>query len=132
MREGSKEKTRYGNVIVIDHTPEAGNKQRQIYSLSVHLDSRKVSKGQMVSKGSAIGTSGNTGMRYYYQGKKKGYHLHFEIIDSLRELRWNGTDWHSISLRENPMNDYIGSALNIIDYNEIGGQVGKFGTVSSY
>lgn len=131
MREGSKEKTRYGNVIVIDHTPDAGENQRHIYSLSAHLDSRGVSRGQKISKGSEIGTSGNTGMRYYYQGKKRGYHLHFEIIDSPRELKWNGTDWHSISLRENPMNDYIGSTLSV-DYNQTGGQISRVGLVSRY
>lgn len=123
MVDGSVKKTNYGNVIVIDHTPEADRDQRHIYSLYAHLDSRGVYRGQGVSKGRTIGKSGNTGMRYYYMGKKRGYHLHFEMIDSPRELQWGPGRFHGTSYRVDPMGgDYIGGTL-IIDYGQATGQI---------
>lgn len=114
MREGSKKKTNYGNIIVIDHTPEAGINQRHIYSLYAHLESRSVYKGQVVEKGETVGRSGNTGMRYYYMGKKRGYHLHFEMIDAPKKLKWSDGGFHGTSYRVNPMGrNYIGGTLKI-------------------
>lgn len=73
-REGSERKANYGNVIVIDHDPDAGEDQRHIYSLYAHLDSISTSTGKKVEKGSAIGISGNTGTTWYYKGVKRGFH----------------------------------------------------------
>jgi len=132
MVDGSAKKTNYGNVIVIDHTPEADRNQRHVYSLYAHLDSSGVYKGQEVSKGRTIGQSGNTGMRYYYMGKKRGYHLHFEMIDSPRELHWGPGSFHGTSYRVDPMGgDYIGGTL-IIDYPQAIGQISTTGLSSRY
>lgn len=116
MVDGSVKKTNYGNVIVIDNTPEADRNQRHIYSLYAHLDDRRVSQFQTVRLLQSIGQSGNTGMRYYYMGKKSGYHLHFEMVDSPRELYWGPGSFHGTSYRVDPMGgDYIGGTLKI-DY----------------
>lgn len=114
MENGSVKKTNYGNVIVIDHTPEADRDQRHVYSLYAHLENRGVSLYKTVGKGETIGQSGNTGMRYYYMGKEKGYHLHFEMIDSPRELHWGPGSFHGTSYRVDPMDGgYIGGTLKI-------------------
>jgi murein DD-endopeptidase MepM/ murein hydrolase activator NlpD len=133
MVDGSAKKTNYGNVIVIGHTPEADRNQRHVYSFYAHLDSRGVSRGHEVAKGgSSIGTSGNSGMRYYYMGKKKGYHLHFETIDSPRELQWGPGSFHGTSYRVDPMGrDYIGGTL-IIDYGQATGEVSMSALSSRY
>lgn len=55
----------YGNLIVVNH----GNGYETFYA---HLSGIYVSPGQVVSKGTAIGASGNTGC-------SSGPHLHFEI-----------------------------------------------------
>ena len=55
----------YGNKIIIDHR----NGFRTLYA---HMSSLKVSVGQTVSKGSAIGIMGAT-------GDATGVHLHFEV-----------------------------------------------------
>ena len=116
MVDGSVKKTNYGNVIVIDHTPEADRNQRHIYSLYAHMEDRGPSSYQTVRLLQSIGRSGNTGMRYYYAGKKRGFHLHFEIIDSPRELHWGPGSFHDTSYRVDPMDgDYIGGTLKI-DY----------------
>lgn len=124
--EGSKERTNYGNVVVIDYTPYAGAYQRHVYSLSAHLERRGVRKDQEVDKGESIGITGNSGTRQSYSDKpkadQKGYHLHFEIIDSPVKLDWNGRNFHALSLRENPMSAYIGCTL-IIDYSRLAGKL---------
>lgn len=113
MREGSEDVTRYGNVVVIDHTPRAGEDQRHIYSLYAHLDNRSVSRGQTVEKGDLVGISGNSGTREYYMGKKGGFHLHFEIIDSPDALPWSRTLSHQRSFYKDPFDNYLGSKVTI-------------------
>jgi len=56
----------YGNKIVIDHQ----NGYRTLYG---HMSSLKVTAGQVVSKGTAIGIMGAT-------GDATGVHLHFEVF----------------------------------------------------
>lgn len=134
--KGSKEKANYGNVIVIDHTLEADPDQRHIYTLYAHLDYRGVYKGQKVRKEETIGRSGNSGTRQSYSGKpkaeQKGYHLHFELIDSPRELHWGPGSFHGTSYRVDPMGgDYIGGTL-IIDYGQTAGQMSRTGLSSRY
>lgn len=76
----------YGNVVIIDHTPNANKNERHIYTLYAHLESLSVDTDHEVKKGTIIGTSGNTGTVEYYRAKDKGYsnevggfHLHFEL-----------------------------------------------------
>jgi murein DD-endopeptidase MepM/ murein hydrolase activator NlpD len=103
-KKGSVDKGSYGETIVIDHTPEAGDEQRHIYTLYAHLHKRLVSVGNKVYKGkTTIGESGNTGMKEYYRGlakgikvvKQGGHHLHFEVIDYAKKLDWSGGNWPS-------------------------------------
>lgn len=130
---GSKTKTNYGYVVVIDHTQYAGTYQRHVYSLSAHLEHRGVSRDQEVEKGKIIGLSGNSGTRQSYSDKdkadQKGYHLHFEIIDSPVKLYWNGRNFHALSLRGNPMSAYIGCRLSI-DYSRLAGKPSGSGVPS--
>lgn len=133
-REGSKQRANYGNVVVIDHTPEAGKDQRHIYSLYAHLDSVSISSGENVEKGRTIGISGNTGTRQYYEGERKGipksgqrgYHLHFEIIDSPKSFDFSG-GWPGDLRpgdRKDPMKDYIGQTKTI-EYDFTEEEMGK-------
>ncbi|MBI1912639.1 MAG: M23 family metallopeptidase [Deltaproteobacteria bacterium] len=133
-RAGSENKANYGNVVVIDHTPIAGKDQRHIYSLYAHLDSVSISSGENVEKGSMVGISGNTGTRQYYEGARKGipksrqrgYHLHFEIIDSPKGFDFNG-GWPgdlSPGDRKDPMKDYVGQKV-IIEYELTEEEIGK-------
>ena len=55
----------YGNYVVIDH---GGG----VTTLYAHMSSVSVSEGQMVSQGTAIGITGNT-------GASTGPHLHYEV-----------------------------------------------------
>ncbi len=128
MAEGSVDKSNYGEVIVIDHVPEAGPKDRHIYTLYAHLDNRKVRVGTeekptTVTKGQIIGTTGNSGMRQSYIGKEKGidkkdqggFHLHFEVIDSPRVLTWGRYNFHGKRYRVNPEDKggYVGSIITV-------------------
>lgn len=61
----------YGNHIVITHGRD--EKGRLIYSKLLHLDTRLVNKGEMVSRGQQIGTLGSSGLLASYP------HLHYEI-----------------------------------------------------
>ncbi|NIR16565.1 MAG: M23 family metallopeptidase, partial [Desulfobacterales bacterium] len=120
MIEGSEERTRYGETVVINHTPMAGPTERHMYTLSAHLNARKVHTGQKVEKGKVIGTSGNSGTREFYIGKKKGtergkeggFHLHFEVFDASRELKWIKNQFPS-GYRKDPINDYIGRIITL-------------------
>lgn len=133
MRGGSESRANYGNVIVIDHTPEAGKDQRHIYSLYAHLDSISASRGEKVEKGNTVGISGNTGTRQYYEGvrkgiikeKQRGFHLHFEIIDSQKGFDFSG-GWPGDLRpgdRKDPMK-YIGHT-ETIEYDFTEEEIGK-------
>jgi peptidoglycan hydrolase CwlO-like protein len=75
----------YGNVIFITH-----NINGQIYTtVYAHLESRNVSEGQSVNKGTRIGYMGNTGRSY-------GKHLHFEI----HKGPWNNAKSNSVDPRK--------------------------------
>lgn len=124
-RDGSENKANYGNIIVIDHTPDAKKDERHIYSLYAHLDNISTSKDKNVRKGEVIGTSGNTGTRQHYEGerngisksKQRGYHLHFEIIDSPKGFNFSG-GWPGDLRpedRKDPMKEYIGQT-KILEY----------------
>ena len=58
----------FGNVIMISHYIDG----KSYTTVSAHLSSINVSPGQVVSKGQAIGATGNT-------GNSTGPHLHFEV-----------------------------------------------------
>lgn len=81
----------YGFTVVIDHTPDAGDDERHIYTLYAHLSSLSVSSGDMVSQGEAIGLSGNTGTASFYGNTGRQFHLHFEVIDTQGsgKMKWN-------------------------------------------
>ncbi|MFQ5441942.1 MAG: M23 family metallopeptidase [Thermodesulfobacteriota bacterium] len=82
MIEGSEKRTRYGETVVIDHTPGADEKSgRHIYTLYARLDEMYVRAGDYVEKHETIGAVGST-------GTSTGPHLHFEVIDSERALVW--------------------------------------------
>src|SRR3990172_1242513 len=101
----------YGETIVIEHVPydllgpaDVLKNQRHIYTLYAHLDKRFVSSGKRVRQGEIIGKSGNSGMKVFYEGKKSGFHLPFEVIDSATKMDWN-MGWPSEN-RKNPI-DYL-------------------------
>ena len=115
---GTEQKGNYGNTVVIDHTPVAKKNQRHIYSLYAHLDKRSMSRGQEVKKGEVIGVSGNTGTTWYYKGVKRGFHLHFEIIDTGDTKKIS--DWSKgwpgnldSQDRKDPMKGYLGQSKTV-------------------
>jgi murein DD-endopeptidase MepM/ murein hydrolase activator NlpD len=58
------------------------------------------SKYDYVKEGQIIGTSGRSGTSQGYYDRKGGYELHFEVIQSYKELDWVRTgplDFHSVS-----------------------------------
>lgn len=59
----------YGNLVVIDHGPVAG---QPLYTLYGHLSQVSVGVGEVVAEGQPIGLSGDSGVAY-------GPHLHFEV-----------------------------------------------------
>jgi murein DD-endopeptidase MepM/ murein hydrolase activator NlpD len=138
MVDGSKTKTNYGNVVVIDHTFEARCKGRYLYTLYAHMHTRKARKGREVKKGEVIGKAGNSGTKEFYiakekkgidkiDGTEKGYHLHFEMIDSPRPLVWSKGSWNSILLRKDPFNGYIGSTITLDCEEVVPNNMTRFG-----
>ena len=61
VKSEKKEGKGYGETVIIDHTPEATEEQRHIYTLYGHLYKRLVSVGKKVKQGDIIAESGNTG-----------------------------------------------------------------------
>lgn len=72
----------YGNCVFLSHNIN-GKMYTTVYA---HMESRKVSEGQTVSKGDLLGYMGNTGRSY-------GAHLHFEI----HEGAWNAAKSNSVN-----------------------------------
>lgn len=64
---------RWGNVVVLAH--RLPGTTRIVQTLYAHLNERKVSQGQNVSRGQEIGTIGTAGGHYLG-------HLHFEAVES--------------------------------------------------
>ncbi len=113
----------YGFAVIIDHTPEAGDNERHIYTLYAHLSTLNASYGDIVSQGQVIGLSGNTGTASFYENTGRQYHLHFEVIDSQEsgKMNWNregGTGYDGHVNRVNP--DYFLGNSNL----EVNGTVG--------
>ncbi|MBI1911211.1 MAG: M23 family metallopeptidase [Deltaproteobacteria bacterium] len=103
----------YGYTVIIDHTPEASDNERHIYTLYAHLSSLNVSCGDMVSQEQAIGLSGNTGTASFYRNTGRQFHLHFEVIDTREsgKMNWNsegGTGYNGHVNRVNP-DGYFGN-----------------------
>ena len=82
----------YGNLVILDHTPEIPDKVANqgsksycyVYTLYAHLHSINTALGQRVRQGDIIGTVGNTG-----NAKGMKPHLHFETIRAKTRLTWN-------------------------------------------
>ena len=79
----------YGNVVIIDHTPEIrpgqdSNLLCYAYTLYAHLYRINTGLGKKPRQGEVIGTVGNTG-----NAKGMKPHLHFETIRSKMRLTWN-------------------------------------------
>lgn len=101
VRRASPNHGGYGEVVVIDHTPNAKKNERHIYTLYAHLQeyAPKIKPKKNVEKGDPLGKSGNTGTkewnfmreRGYYRDARRGYHLHFEVLESPHELPWQET-----------------------------------------
>ena len=72
----------YGNVVFLSHNIN-GKMYTTVYA---HMESRKVSEGETVSKGDLLGYMGNTGNSY-------GAHLHFEI----HEGAWNASKSNAVN-----------------------------------
>lgn len=72
----------YGNVVFLSHNLN-GKMYTTVYA---HMESRKVSEGDTVSKGDLLGYMGNTGQSF-------GAHLHFEI----HEGPWNMSKSNSVN-----------------------------------
>ncbi len=62
--------------------------QKHTYTLYSHLfDNRALRKGGRVKEGQLVGFVGNTGTRADFDKKDRGYKLHFEVLESKKELR---------------------------------------------
>ncbi len=74
-----------GELIIIDHTPNAKDGTKFLYTMYAHLSEYSVKLGDDVKRSEQIGLSGKTGHRV------TGPHLHFSIIESTTKVKWNAT-----------------------------------------
>jgi hypothetical protein len=105
---GEKEKKffgSYGNVIIIYHGQDL-KKLKHTYTLYAHLDHRSVRANERVKEGQMIATAGNSGTSHGYYGKKGGYNLHFEVLESSAVLKW---------VKTGPLDHYFASESKRID-----------------
>lgn len=72
-------KTGNGNYVVLEHKISG----KIIYSFYAHLSSYNVRSGDKVAKGTKIGVVGST-------GNSSGPHLHFAIVDKLKDGNYFG------------------------------------------
>lgn len=131
MNPGNLVKRSYGNVIIIDHTPNANKDKQHVYTLYAHLSAMSVGLGDMVIKGEVVGATGNTGTKEFYEQEQKkkeqdqkkttrvrGMHLHFEVIDTGvngNAVQWNTEGYMNINgvlYRQNPL-EYIDHPFNV-------------------
>ncbi|ADE11832.1 VCBS domain-containing protein [Sideroxydans lithotrophicus] len=79
----------YGNVVVIDHGIIEGE---HVYSLYAHLSEfdSALAVGQVVAAGQPLGLSGGK-KGAPGSGSSQDPHLHFEVIKSKTEIKWNTT-----------------------------------------
>lgn len=75
-----------GNYVVIQHDDGS---QRQ-WTRYLHLDSRKVNKGDEVKQGDVIGIRGNT-------GTSSGAHLHFQMSPIVSTVKEYNRDWCALN-----------------------------------
>ena len=93
FRTGDKVRTErkftgsYGNVIIIYHG-RGGEQLKHTYTLYAHLDHRSVRKNEKVKEGQMIATAGRSGTKQGFYDHKGGYTLHFEVLQSKKELDW--------------------------------------------
>ncbi len=73
----------YGNWVAIKHNISTKKGSSQIITVSGHMRSINVTKGQAVKQGDIIGYEGNTGntTKKLY-GPERGYHVHFGVYDA--------------------------------------------------
>lgn len=104
----------YGNLVIIDHTPEikAGKNSDflcYVYTLYAHLHGIGTGLGKKVRQGGRIGTVGNTG-----NAKGMDPHLHFETVRAKVRLTWNphdNTGYKGDLYRLNPLDFLRGFSL---------------------
>ncbi len=77
----------YGNVIIIYHGQDIKT-LKHTYTLYAHLDHRSVRANETVKEGQMIATAGRSGTRQGFYNHKGGYTLHFEVLQSKKELDW--------------------------------------------
>jgi murein DD-endopeptidase MepM/ murein hydrolase activator NlpD len=110
----------FGNLIIIDRAPLAGENGRHIYTLYAHLSKMRPDLGEYVLKNEWIGNSGNTGK------KSEGAHLHFGVYDCETALKWRTRGSTGVySYQSDDPNWYVnithsldGTILDINDLNE--------------
>lgn len=93
-----------GNYVVLKFSVEKNGKKVVRYALYAHLKNIDVKKGDKVSEGQKLGSTGTSGVPK--NQPKNGSHLHFEIIKKW----WPGTGEKGNQNREDPA-----SYMNIND-----------------
>ena len=83
----------YGNIVIIDHTPEIDEDQKTglrcyVYTVYAHLDSAEtVLLGKTVRQGDKVGSVGKTG-----NATGMDPHLHFEGVRAQIKLPWESSE----------------------------------------